>query len=78
MIQDLLYIAVTSRSVATSIVSLNWVQDGIHDVEAEAFRWLNNIGSVDVASSVVSLGWVEDGIEGIEVKTIEETVLPCE
>ena len=72
MIQDLLYIVVTSRSVATSIVSLNWVQDGIHDVEAGAFRWLNNIGSVDVASSVVSLGWVEDGIEGIEVKTIEE------
>ena len=72
MIQDLLYIAVTSRSVATSIVSLNWVQDGIHDVEAGAFRWLNNIGSVDVVSSVVSLGWVEDGIEGIEVKTIEE------
>ena len=72
MIQDLLYIAVTSRSVATSIVSLNWVQDGIHDVEARAFRWLNNIGSVVVASSVVSLGWVEDGIEGIEVKAIEE------
>ena len=72
MIQDLLYIAVTSRSVATSIVSLNWVQDGIHDVEAGAFHWLNNIGSVDVVSSVVSLGWVEDGIEEIEVKAIEE------
>ena len=72
MIQDLLYIAVTSRSVATSIVSLNWVQDGIHDVEAGAFHWLNNIGSVDVVSSVVSLGWLEDGIEEIEVKAIEE------
>ena len=71
-IQDLLYIAVTSRSVAASIVSLSWVQDGIHDVEAGAFRWLDNMGSAEVASSVVSLGWVEDGIEEIEVKAIEE------
>ena len=70
-IQDLLYIAVTSRSVAASIVSPSWVQDGIHDVEAGAFRWLDNMGSAEVASSVVSLGWVEDGIDEIEVKAIE-------
>ena len=70
-IQDLLYIAMTSRSVVASIVSFSWVQDGIHDLEAGAFRWLNNIGSAEVASSVVSLGWVEDGIEEIEVKAIE-------
>ena len=67
----MLYIAVTSRSVAASIVSLNWVQDGVHDVEAGAFRWMKNIGSTRVASSVVSLGWVEDGIDEIEVKAIE-------
>ena len=42
VIQDLLYIAVTSRSVVASIVSLGWVQDGIHDVEVGAFRWLNS------------------------------------
>ena len=72
VIQDLLYIAVLSRPVAASIVSLIWVQDGIHDVEVGAFRWLNNIGSVEVASSVVSLGWIEDGIEEVEVKAIEE------
>ena len=71
VIQDLLYIAVTSRSVVASIVSLSWVQDGIHDVEVGAFRWLNNMGSAEVASSVVSLGWVEDGIEEIEAKAIE-------
>ena len=70
-IQDLLYIAVTSRSVAASIVSLGWVQDGILDVEARAFRWLNNIGSAEVATSVVSLGWIQDGIEEVEVKAIE-------
>ena len=71
VIQNLLYIAVTSRSVVASIVPLSWVQDGIHDVEAGAFRWLNNMGSAEVASSVVSLSWVEDGIEEIEVKAIE-------
>ena len=70
-IQDLLYIAVTSRSVVASIISLGWVQDGIYDVEAGAFRWLNNIGSADIVSSVVSLGWIEDGIEEIEVNAIE-------
>ena len=71
MIQDLLYIAVVSRTVAASIVSMSWVQDGVHDVEARAFRWMNNIASAEVASSVVSLGWVEDGIDEIEVKAIE-------
>ena len=71
-IQDLLYIAVTSRSVVGTIVSFSWVQDGIDDEEARAFRWLNNIGSADVASSVVTLSWVEDGIEEIEVKVLEQ------
>ncbi len=71
-IQDLLYIAVTSRSVVGTIVSFSWVQDGIDDEEAGAFRWLNNIGSADVASSVVTLSWMEDGIEEIEVKVLEQ------
>ena len=35
VVQDLLYIAVTSRSVVASLVSLSWVQDGIDDVESE-------------------------------------------
>ena len=70
-IQDLLYIAVTSRSVVASIVRLSWVQDGIDDVEAGALSWLNNIGSAEVATSVVTLGWVEDGIDEIEVEAIE-------
>ena len=72
VIQDLLYIAVTSRAVTSSIVSLSWVQDSIDNVEAEAVRWVNNIGSAEVALAVVSLGWVQDGIDEIEVKTIEE------
>ena len=71
VVQDLLYIAVTSRSVVASIVSLSWVQDGIDDVESGAFRWLNNMGSGEVASLVVSLGWVQDGVEEIEVRAME-------
>ena len=71
-IQDLLYIAVLSRPVASTMVSLTWVQDGIDDVEAGAIRWINNIRTAEVASSAVSLGWVQDGIDAVEVKTIEE------
>ena len=71
VVQDLLYIAVTSRSVAATIVSLSWVQDGIDDVESGAFRWLNNMGSGEVASLVVSLSWVQDGVEEIEVRAME-------
>ena len=70
-IQDLLYIAVVSRPVASSIVSLGWMQDGIDDVEAGAIDWMNNVESAEVASSIVSLGWVEDGIKDTEVELIE-------
>ena len=48
------------------------MQDGIDDVEAEAFRWVNNIGSAEVASSIVSRGWVQDGVEALEVEAIED------
>ena len=71
-IQDLLFIVVTSRSVASSIVSFPWVKDGIEEAEAEAVNWLNNIGSEEVATAVVSLGWVEDGIGAIEAGAIEQ------
>ena len=72
MIQNLLYIAVVSRPVASAIVSLDWVQDGVDGVEAGAIDRMNNFGDAEVASAVVSLGWVQDGIDDVEVKTIEE------
>ena len=71
-IQDLLYIAVVSRPVISSLVSQGWLQDGIDDEEAGAIDWINNIGSAEVASSVVSLGWIRDGIDAVEVKAIRE------
>ena len=71
-IQDLLYIAATSRPVASAIVSLGWVQDGISDVEAEAINWLNNMRSAEVLSWVVGLNWIHDGITALEVRVAEE------
>ena len=59
-IQNLLYIAVVSRPVASLSSPC---QDGIDDVEAGAFRWLNNMRSADVASSVISLSWIQDGVD---------------
>ena len=72
-IQSMLYIAVTSRSVVSSLLSLGWVRDGISADEAEAIDWINNMSGAEVMSSVVALGWVQDGIDdGLEVGTIEE------
>ena len=61
----------TSRSVASSVVALRWVEDGVNDVEAEAISWLNNIEGVDVASLVVSLHWLWNDVDQTEVKAIE-------
>ncbi|MYB49446.1 MAG: hypothetical protein F4X72_09340 [Dehalococcoidia bacterium] len=54
-----------------SIFSLDWVQDGIDEVEAGAIDWMSNFSDAEVASSVVSLDWMQDGIEELEVETIE-------
>ena len=71
-IQDLLYIAATSRPAASEIVSLGWVQDGMSGVEAGAIRWLNNLRDEQVLSSVVDLKWMRDGITDLEVRVTEE------
>ena len=71
-IQDLLYIAVMSRSVTMSLVSMPWVQDGVTQSEAGAVGWMNNFGAAEVASAVVSLEWMQDGVDGAEVRALEE------
>ena len=62
-----------SAEVATSVVSLGWVADGIDEIEVKAIEELSYmaIGDAKFASSVVSLGWVADGVDEIEVKAIE-------
>ena len=69
-VQDLLYIAVTSRPVAAEIVSLDWVQDSMTGLEAGAIRWLRNVSNEEVLSSIVSLGWMGDGVDEAEVRAI--------
>ena len=71
-IEELSYIANKDTGVGLSIVALDWVQDGIEELEIEAIDWMNNFGDAGVASSVVSLGWMQDGIEELEVTTIEK------
>ena len=71
-IEELSYIANKDRGVGLSVVALDWVQDGIEEVEADAIDWMNNFGDTGVASSVVSLGWVQDGIEELEIEAIEK------
>ena len=63
-----------SAEVASSVVSLGWVEDGIEEIEVKAIEKISYIdyGDAEIASSVVSLGWVQDGIEDVEVKAIEK------
>ena len=55
-IQSMLYIAVTSRSVVSSLLSLGWVRDDISADEAEAIDWINNMSGAEGMSAVVALG----------------------
>ena len=71
-IQDILYIAVVSRAAAGLVISQDWVQDGVDELEAEAIGWLRNMGNADVLSHVVAIEWVRDGINHAEVLTIED------
>ena len=72
-IQSMLYIAVTSRSVVSSLLSLGWVRDDISADEAEAIDWINNMSGAEGMSAVVALGWVQDGIDdALEIRTIEK------
>ena len=72
VVQDLLYIAATSRPVVATILSLGWMQDSVKELEAGVIDWINNVGSTEVASRVVSLDWLEDGIEENELRAVEQ------
>ena len=58
--------------VATSVVALAWMQDGVDDLEVNAIKELFFIDQDDsgVASSVVGLDWVRDRIEVLELEAI--------
>ena len=71
-VQDLLYIAVMSRSVTSSLASMPWMRDGVTPGEAAAIGWMNNFSAAEVASAVVALEWMHDGVDDAEVRTLEE------
>ena len=66
------YIAYDDLGLASSVVELGWVQDGITDVEAEAIDWFSNFSDAEVALSVVDLDWVQEGIGKQEARALEE------
>lgn len=72
VVQDMLYIAVVSRPAVSLIISQEWVEDGVDDVESEAIRWMRNMGDADIVSLVIGLDWVRDGIDHSEVQAIED------
>ena len=73
-IEDILYTAVESLSLASTVVSLGWVQDGISGAESAAIEGVSYVAyeSSPIATKVVSLGWVQDGIDDAEAKIIND------
>ena len=63
----------SDAEVASSVVSLGWVQDGIEELEVKTIENLSYIAydSAEVASSIVSLSWVQDDIGELEAGAID-------
>lgn len=74
IVQDLLYIAVSSRTAASSVVVLSWVEDDVDRIEADTIRNLAYLADDDarIAEEVISLGWMQDGIEDVEGRAMRE------
>ena len=64
-------------SVASSVVSMGWIQNGIdNNDEARAISLFEDMAEEDagLASSVVSLDWVRDGVEELEFHMLHRMV----
>ncbi len=61
VVQELLYIAVTNRSVVSSIIALDWLQDEVTDLEAEAVENLSYLSQKNEgqASRIVAMPFLE-------------------
>ena len=72
--RDILYIAAASRPVASSVVALGWVEDGVDGEEADTIRNLAYLADDNIrnAEDVLSLVWMQDGIEEVEAKAMKE------
>ena len=74
IVQDLLYIAVSSRTAASAIVALGWVEDEVDRIEADTIRNLAYLADDDarIAEEVISLVWMQDGIEDVEGRAMRD------
>ena len=61
-----------AAEVASAVVSLGWMQDGIDGAEVTTIEELSYIANRDarVGLSLVSLDWVGDGLQGVEAEAI--------
>ncbi len=62
----------TAPGLFREIVEMDWVGDGLDDMETRAIDWIRQVGDADVAVSIAALGWVHDGLEGPELRAVEE------
>ena len=73
IIECLAYFSEDDVGLASSIVSLDWMQDQIGDTESRTLTELSHISSdsIDVAMSVVRLGWMRDNMSEAEVGALD-------
>ena len=71
-LREVLYLAALSRPAVSNILAFEWVEDGVHEREADAIDLV--VGSNDPANalSITELTWLQDGIDDLELKTLQE------
>ena len=58
---------------AATAIRIEWVGDGITEMEADALDWLNSFKDSRVALMLIEQAWIQDGIdEPLEVRAIRE------
>ena len=64
---------IESTEVASAIITLGWIQDGIGELDVKTIENLSYIANEDtkVGLSVVSLDWVQDGVDDLEAGAID-------
>ena len=64
---------IESAEVASAIITLGWIKDGIGEPDVKTIENLSYIANEDtkVGLSVVSLDWIRDGIDDLEAGAID-------
>ena len=64
----------TDPALAASIKRLEWVRDGVDEIESAAIQDLlyTAVSDLGLASRIVSLGWLTDGIDPTEAEAVSD------